>query len=350
MNPSLLNIPVRPVPMKAPAASSPVDATFVLCVESGPLETQTVMAVESLRRWGGRFAECPVLAITPRRGAPLTRQTRSAFDRLGVSWHGFEARHDAGWYGPMNKPAALERADALATTDTVVWMDSDVIVIAEPSELELDDGEGFAALPGSRLHDMASDGDNEHESFWRAMLASQSISECDFPSISGHPGEDREVRMYWQGGVFAYCRSSRLGRAHFDFSNRLIAARLASRVCGAYFTEQLGLALAVHNRGLRHRVLPQSCNLMVNPVVAGRVGAEAIADAKIVHYFGSLWPDAFDGFVALLSVHRPDVAEWVRGHGPLRDRRPVFRRLLGRLERRRRRNEARDYLATCELH
>ncbi|MCB1089890.1 MAG: hypothetical protein KDL87_00060 [Verrucomicrobiae bacterium] len=346
MNPSHSLCEDEPVTSNGPA----VDATFVLCVESGPLETQTIMAVESLRRWGGRFSGCPVLAITPRNGAPLTRSTMAAFDRLGVAWHRFHAVHDAPWYGPMNKPAALDHAERLAKSETVVWMDSDVIVIAEPGELELAADEEFAALPGSRIYDLATDGVNEHEPFWRATLEWHGVSEAEYPRIPGHPGEDRAVRMYWQGGVFSYRRSRSLGAAHLLMSSRQIRSRIASSACGAYFTEQVGLALAVHAKGLRYRPLPRACNLMVNPVVEDRVDAAAIEGAKIVHYFGSMWEGSFDRFARLLGQRRPDVAEWVLARGPLRDDRPAFRRFIGRLERHHRKRQGEAYLAGCERH
>ena len=333
----------------ADRARTAVDATFVLCVESGPLESQTVMAVESLRRWGGRFAGCPVMAVTPRRGAPLSRDTRTAFDRLGVSWHSFHATHGADWYGPMNKPAALEHAERLAVTDSVIWADSDVLFIGEPSELALEGCEEFAALPASRIHDLASDGKNEHETFWRSILPSHGLDPDIYPTIPGHPGEPGRVRMYWQGGVFAYRRDSRLGAAHLAHSSRQLAIRVASKVCGAYFSEQVALALAVARKRLNHRTLSQSSNLMVNPLVEGRLDPAAIAGAKVIHYFGSLWEGAYGPFVDLLAAHRPDVAEWVRSHGPLRDQRPLWRRGVGRIVRHRRQREGRRYLAGCAL-
>ena len=51
------------------------DITFVCCVESGSLESQTIRMVESLRRYGGKFANAPVIAVTPRFGAPLSKAT-----------------------------------------------------------------------------------------------------------------------------------------------------------------------------------------------------------------------------------------------------------------------------------
>jgi hypothetical protein len=57
---------------------------FVACVESGPLEAQTVRLADSIRRFGGRLAGSDIIAVTPRFGPPLARETRRRFAELGV--------------------------------------------------------------------------------------------------------------------------------------------------------------------------------------------------------------------------------------------------------------------------
>src|SRR5690606_37796289 len=54
--------------------------TVVTCVEAGTLEPMAVRMVRSLRRWGGRYSNVQVIAVTPRWGPPLRPQTRLAFD------------------------------------------------------------------------------------------------------------------------------------------------------------------------------------------------------------------------------------------------------------------------------
>lgn len=44
----------------------PISMTVVACVESGVLEPLTIRMVDSLRRFGGRFANTEVVAVTPR--------------------------------------------------------------------------------------------------------------------------------------------------------------------------------------------------------------------------------------------------------------------------------------------
>ena len=50
---------------------------FVACVESGQLEAQTVRLAESIRRFGGSFADSEILAVTARFGPPLASDVGS---------------------------------------------------------------------------------------------------------------------------------------------------------------------------------------------------------------------------------------------------------------------------------
>src|SRR4028119_236453 len=90
--------------------------TVVFCIESGYFESQTLLAIESLRRFGGSMANAPVLAITPRFGPSLTRQTLQRLDELEVTYIRRDLRHSLSWYGFMNKPIAVLLAEEYTST------------------------------------------------------------------------------------------------------------------------------------------------------------------------------------------------------------------------------------------
>ena len=109
--------------------------TFVTCVESGPLELQVLRMVESLRTFGGRYADCPVWAVKPRFGPPLSKTTREQFDRLGIEFHKTQRNDPHGWYAYINKTRALMLAEAEVRTEFVGWLDADLLFAGEPTEL-----------------------------------------------------------------------------------------------------------------------------------------------------------------------------------------------------------------------
>lgn len=337
-----------PCPTTAEATTSDPSTTFVVCVESGPLENQTVWLIESLRRWGGCFANCPVLAITPRSGPALSSQTLRAFEENGVTWKRITPQHQVDWYGPINKPTALAVADQIADTSQIAWLDSDTLVVSEPSELRLSHDEDFAAMPCSTEHDIGSTGDDDHKPFWNACCKSADLPFDLLPWIPCQPGEKGPMRMYWQSGAYTYRRSTHLGESHLETSLQLINGRVASRFSGVYFHEQAALGIAVARRSLRWRTLPCSHNFAVNKIRTNDIDPSGFADARIVHYFGSLWEDFFPQFVEITEAHRPDVAEFLRQRGPLRDERNVFARARAKCVRHRRSSRYKKHAETCQ--
>src|SRR5262245_5794489 len=53
----------------------------VFCVEPGRLESEACLLVESIRQFGGRFANAPLYAVQPRHVDPLRPETVAAFGR-----------------------------------------------------------------------------------------------------------------------------------------------------------------------------------------------------------------------------------------------------------------------------
>jgi hypothetical protein len=334
-----------------PARQAPVlpSVAFVACLEAGPMETQVRWLLESLRRWGGTLAEAEFFAVTPRRGLPLADDTERALDRLRARTLRFPAPHAYGWWGPMNKPAALAAAEQETDADVIVWLDSDTLVLGEPLEVALEAGIDFAAHPASRVLDIGTDGEDGHEAYWRTVLAAHGIHPDRYSWIPGSRQEGGRMRMYWQSGVFAYRRATRLGRIMLDRSVRQMEARIASRDSGIYFHEQTALGIAVHAERLRHAILGENHNRPLNKLVPAGENDWPVAETRILHYFGSAWPDAFPWMVSSLEAGRPDVAAWLREQGPLRDGSARWQRILARLWRQQRSAAARRFSRTCAV-
>src|SRR5262249_55866667 len=129
--------PRTPAGAPTPASRGAPSATVVCCVEAGPLETTTLWMVESLRRWGGRFAQAPVIAVTPRFGPSLRHSTLRKFDDLHVQYVRKNVARKYSWYNFLNKPLSLNVAEEHAKTDIMVWLDADVFVTGAPEAFDL---------------------------------------------------------------------------------------------------------------------------------------------------------------------------------------------------------------------
>ena len=149
--------------------------TFVCCIESGPLEFQTTRLLKSIRKWGGRYADAPILAVTPRAGSPLHRDSIDVMRQTGTRHISRKVPDRYRWFGYLNKCKALEIAETVADTDLLVWLDSDTLVVAEPTDLILEDEFDIAACPTSKT--LATEGPGDaNEPYWQAL--------CDLFGVS----------------------------------------------------------------------------------------------------------------------------------------------------------------------
>ena len=119
--------------------------TIVACIESGLLEPLTIRMVECLRRFGGRFANLEVVAVTPRATPPLAGETHRRMSELNIRHLRIHPKNPYIWHHYMNKAEAIAAVEEQVTTEAIAWIDSDIIFMREPNDLELSPGVDFLA-------------------------------------------------------------------------------------------------------------------------------------------------------------------------------------------------------------
>jgi hypothetical protein len=324
--------------------------TFICCVESGWLEDQTVRMIESLRRWGGRLADAPVLAVTPRFGPPLARATHQALERLKARHVRAPARGDYAWFQFLNKPRALLAGEALATTETACWLDSDILVVGEPDQLVLGPEEDFAACASDQ--EMATTGpENPFHPLWEQHARTLGLALDDLPWITTEVDRKR-IRLYWNGGLFVYRRSTDFARRYMETCVRLLDSRVTTQAQGYSLgiNEMSAIGFAMVKYKLRWRALPDSHN---HPVCSRgheeRYREANLRAARIVHYHDAMWPHFWDEFLRCLRATHPEVAAWLEGLGPMRNGAPLPCRVLTKVLGYYRGKQASAYERSCKV-
>jgi hypothetical protein len=326
----------------------PPPITFVTCIESGPLETQVVRMVESLRKFGGSLSNCPVWAIKPRFGPPLSRHTCRELDRLGIVYRKTHRTDPHGWYAYINKTRALILAEREVPTEFVGWLDADLLFTGEPNELLPRPGEDMTACSSDNSGGTTGPGD-KCEPFWREACAVVGIDLEQLPWVTTEREGDR-IRLYWNSGVFAFRKGTGLAAEHDRCTTRLLDVNLGSAVTGVFFTEQYALALAAAKLGLRFRQLPHSHNYeMGSAIHPAWYCEEKLRAARIVHYHDCLWPAFWPTFIGCLRATHPSVADWLEPLGPMKNEAPAVFRVVTKLLKRKREKAGERFKATCRF-
>ena len=325
--------------------------TFVCCVESGSLESQTVRMVTSLRKHGGQFANAPIVAVTPRFGPPLSKQTHRTFDALDVTYIRRTSEFRFSWFKFLNKPLSLVMTEEFIDSEVIGFLDSDLLFVDEPERLQLSPSEDFLGFP-VECKEMATTGPGDpYEPFWEELCRIAAIDIGDLPWVVTAQTNQR-VRLYFNGGVFVYRRSSGFAKYYLDLCLRFLESGVTSKAegYGEGIKEMSALGLAVIKLGLRWNALPYSHNyVMMTKTHSSWYEEESLRKAKIVHYHDSMWPSFFSTFQDCLLKTHPEVAQWLTSLGPMRNDAPAQWRMVSRILATLRTRQEAAYRRSCSI-
>lgn len=289
------------------------DTAFLICVERGRLESEAVLLVESLRAWGGAWADCPVYAFAPRRDRDPAPETVGGLTRLGTTMVHEHLVERFDEIPTFNKVAASAWAERELGQETLVFTDTDSVFLGEPTELA---GEGWvAAMRPVDRRIAGSRGKGKNEPFWRKMYAELGVREQPF--VETTVGQMR-IRAYWNSGLIATRRSAGLFGAWERALVRLFDAGVVQKRW-PQFMDQLswaGVTAGVHDRV---RVLSDAYNYPLRHRQALRPRARDLDLPDLVHLHYRLWFHLEDGLAQVSPPFDPgsDRYRWLAERLPL---------------------------------
>jgi hypothetical protein len=283
---------------------------FVFIAESGVLEQQSLLLCESLRSFGGRYAEADVAILEPRRERRISDEGRSRFQAMDARVVECSIASPCPEYGPSYRAFACAEYERSSRADRLVFMDSDTLLIAEP-DLDLQDAD--VAVRPVDVQGMCTFGAaDSNDEYWRELCR---ICQVDYDSIPfvTTTVEGLQVKASYNGGLTVVDRTAGLFQKTAEFFVKSIAVKLFPRpnqatsfpaghgeVCAEggrlWGSSQACLSLAVTALGLRVRVLPSSQNFPLHsyPELRLRMGNEIFPAISHVHYHHVFRNDPLD--------------------------------------------------------
>jgi hypothetical protein len=275
------------------------DVTFVCCVEAGPLEAMTVRMIESLRRWGGSLANAPVLAVTPRFGPNLRQETLNIFQNRNVRYVKFTSGEKFSWNNFMNKPNALCLAEKEVNTEFLAWLDSDILILAEPEQLLLTGEEAFAACAPDK--NVGTSGPQDiNDPYWRQLGAALQVKVETLPWVVT-ASDHEKIRLYFNSGVFVFRRGNNFAQEFLSDCRKILQEKISSKYAGIFFTDQVALGLTAFRLRLSYKLLSQDHNYAVGSKSLEAVNAKKMQGVKILHHHDAMWPALWPNLLAGLK-------------------------------------------------
>ena len=174
---------------------------FGTYAESNEQLRHVCLLVESIREFGGRFADALVLIYLPRefeqRDADLVEKLQAASATIREC----SIPEHCAWFYYAGKTfaAGLAEAEAADTADILVWLDEDTIILTEPEDLLLSADIGFAYRPV--MHNRSGSLYREPPSpFWAQIYETLAVDpESLFPMTT--PADRQQIRAYFNAGL-----------------------------------------------------------------------------------------------------------------------------------------------------
>ncbi|HEX9332365.1 MAG TPA: hypothetical protein VF896_10775 [Anaerolineales bacterium] len=314
------------------------DCSFVLSVERGKLEAQAVLLVESLRRFGGVYANCPVYAISPRRALQMSRACQNVLKSLGVYVIIEELLSTNEKYGSIARLVTCAWAEKYLTSEIIVSLDDDLFFAREP-DFALTKTDLFARPVD--VKGMCTTGPNDYcDPYWRNIAQVCGVDYEQIPWIE--TTVDRvHVKASYNGGMIAVRRQlglfQKAEHIHQILKSKDLSPRTASDIevfastgfVGSeasrwWGSSQAVLSLAATQLEAIITIAPPNYNVPAHLIEYGEQNNSKITiqDAIIVHYHWLLYKEYLkDGGVFYGGDTLPkQVLDWLKARIPLRER------------------------------
>ncbi|MGI9019984.1 MAG: sulfotransferase family protein [Solirubrobacterales bacterium] len=256
---------------------------FLICVEAGQLEPQGILFARALRRFGGRFASCPIHAYAPREGRDPSAATREALEALGVEVHteALNAEHD--YYPFANKIYAAAAAERELDEDILVFCDSDTAFLSPPEALDLAPGVDVAVAPAFNINKGTTGPGHRMESYWDRVWEIAGVGE-PAPFVETVEREKR-IRGYFNAGILAARRSSGYCSEWLELWLALLEAEHFPDG-KMMVTDQVAISAAVARRPERFTAIPRNYNFNIarRPFYSGELAGADLDEIVHVHY------------------------------------------------------------------
>ncbi len=172
-------------------------ATFALCIEANAIREQALLLCESLRTFGGRYRDAPMVAYAPRPALRIDADTRARLRELDVEYVDEPLNVECPEYGSVNRIVASAHAERHATTEFVVAVDSDSVWLDEPV---LPAHADAAARPVDAQGSATRGAGDSYEAYWQQVAALAGLALDALPWMRTTIGGDR-IRASYNGGL-----------------------------------------------------------------------------------------------------------------------------------------------------
>lgn len=220
---------------------------FIICTEKGALEKKSLLLVKSIREFAGIYKDFDILSFAPRVGYEISQKTQDEFDKLNVKHFNISLNTDYHDYPLANKPLVCAYVEENFESEYFVFMDSDKILLNEPTELIFDDDFDVALRPVD-VQNIGSTGEgDQNNEYWKKLYDIVGVKDKNY--VITTVGNEK-ILSYWNSGLISVKSEKNLFTQWKKNFIKVMDKELTPSQ-GTFFVEQSVFAATVSSLELR---------------------------------------------------------------------------------------------------
>lgn len=256
---------------------------IIICTEEGELEKYSQLLVASLRKYGGKYKSLPIYSFAPRKDRDISKETENFFKHYNVSHNAVELNTKYLNYPLANKPLVCAFAESTLDYEFLLFLDSDVAFINEPSffsQLTSD-----VALRPVDTKNVGSNGQNDkNNAYWSKLYEALNT---EYPSERVRSTvDDQEILPYYNSGHIFVKRNIGLFSKWKDNFEHIMKIGLMPDH-GMFFVEQSVFAATVVQMKLSVKHFPAAYNYpihMQDRKMPDKTRLNKLTETSTIHY------------------------------------------------------------------
>ena len=183
-----------------------IPIALIMCTEGGQLEQESLLMVESFRRFAGNLKDLPIYSFQVREKNDVSTPTLKALESFGVKHQKVVLNHKYPNYPLANKPLLCAYAEQNIDAEIIVFLDSDLVFFSEPKEFLLPPEYDVAIRPEHEKM-IGSEGENDpNDDYWQHLYKLAEVGDKDY--LVTTTVDRKKIRAFWNSGVVAVRRNA----------------------------------------------------------------------------------------------------------------------------------------------
>jgi hypothetical protein len=199
-----------------------IPIALIMCTEGGQLEQESLLMVESFRRFAGNLKDTPIYSFQVREKNDVSGETLKALASFGVNHQKVVLNYQYPDYPLANKPLLCAYAEQNIDAEIIVFLDSDLVFFSEPKEFLLPAEYDVGIRPEHEKMIGSEGKDDPNEKYWQHLYQLANVEDKELFITT--TVDRKKIRAFWNSGVVAVRRKAGIFTAWQETFEKLLVA------------------------------------------------------------------------------------------------------------------------------